>query len=49
MVSRNMETNVPGIYAAGDCCNTVTKRMITACGEGSLAAEMAYEYLQEKK
>ncbi len=48
-VDKEQKTNVHGIFAAGDCCNNPTKRIITACGDGSKAAETAYMYIQEKR
>lgn len=46
-VDRKQMTNIPGIFAAGDCSNNCTKRIVTAAAEGSIAAEMAYEYIKE--
>ncbi len=46
-VDREQKTNVPGIFAAGDCCNNPSKRIVTACGDGSIAAEAAALYIKE--
>lgn len=46
-VDRKQMTNIPGIFAAGDCSNNCTKRIVTAAAEGSVAAEMAYEHIRE--
>ncbi len=40
-------TNVPGIYAAGDCRTTVLKQVSTAVGDGAVAAIMAEKYIDE--
>jgi len=39
------ETNVPGIFAAGDCTDVPEKQIIIAAGEGSKAVLAAYSYL----
>jgi len=40
-------TNVPGIYAAGDCRTPVLKQVSTAVGDGAVAAIMAEKYIDE--
>lgn len=43
MVNRRQETNIPGIFAAGDITNaTELKQFITSAAEGSIAAQAAY-------
>jgi alkyl hydroperoxide reductase subunit F len=42
--SRN-ETNIPGVFAAGDVTDVPEKQIIIAAGEGSKAALCAYHYL----
>ena len=39
------ETNVPGIFAAGDVTDTPQKQIIIAAGEGSKASISAFDYL----
>lgn len=49
--NENMETNVPGIFAAGDIREKELRQIVTATGDGSIAAESAIKYvenLQEK-
>ncbi len=46
-VNKYMETNVPGIYAAGDMTNNPLKQIITAAAEGAVAATSAYSYLKD--
>lgn len=48
VVDKEQNTNVPGVFAAGDCCDNPAKKIVTAAGDGGLAAESAYFYLQEK-
>lgn len=45
-VSENMETSVPGIYAAGDIIDKNVKQVITACGDGAVAAVSISNYLR---
>jgi NADH-dependent peroxiredoxin subunit F len=39
------KTNVPGVFAAGDCTNVPYKQIIIAAGEGAKAALSAFDYL----
>ena len=41
----NMQTSVEGIFAAGDTRNTPFRQVITACGDGAIAAHSADEYI----
>lgn len=43
------QTNVAGIFAAGDVTNVLEKQIIIAAGEGSKAALSAFRYLAQKK
>lgn len=45
MVDCKGETNVPGVFAAGDVTTVPEKQIIVAAGEGAKAALSAYEYL----
>lgn len=45
-VSPNCQTNVPGLYAAGDVTDVPEKQIIIAAGEGAKAALQAHRYLQ---
>jgi thioredoxin reductase (NADPH) len=45
---RAMKTSVEGVFAAGDNTNNFLKQMITAAGEGAIAAKSAYEFLRHK-
>jgi alkyl hydroperoxide reductase subunit F len=38
-------TNVPGVFAAGDCTTVPYKQIVIAAGEGSKAALSAFDYL----
>ncbi|MDP3992440.1 MAG: FAD-dependent oxidoreductase, partial [Nanoarchaeota archaeon] len=43
------ETNVPGIYAAGDVTDKPFKQLIIGVADGCTAAYTAYEYITKKK
>lgn len=44
-----LETNVPGIFAAGDVRHGSTKRVATGVGEGALAIQLIQQYLKSVK
>lgn len=47
-VDRNGRTNLPGLFAAGDCTGR-PYQYVKAAGEGNVAAHSAVQYLAEKK
>jgi thioredoxin reductase (NADPH) len=44
-----METKVPGIFAAGDIREKTLRQIVTATGDGSIAAQSAQHYVEELK
>jgi thioredoxin reductase (NADPH) len=40
-----LETNLPGVFAAGDVRSRSVKRVASAAGEGSIAAHLVGEHL----
>ncbi|MFC6464317.1 thioredoxin-disulfide reductase [Marinilactibacillus sp. GCM10026970] len=44
-----MESKVPGIFAIGDVRKTVLRQVATAVGDGSIAGNAAYQYVEELK
>ncbi len=46
--SRN-QTNIPGIFAAGDVTDVPEKQIIVAAGEGSKAALSTFRYLARRE
>ena len=48
VTDRQMRTNIPGIFAAGDCTGK-PYQLAKAAGEGNVAALSACEYIDKKK
>ncbi|MBU2640032.1 MAG: FAD-dependent oxidoreductase, partial [Nanoarchaeota archaeon] len=45
IVNKDKETNVKGVFAAGDITDSDLKQIITACSDGAIAATSAYDYI----
>lgn len=45
IVDKAGATNLEGVFAAGDCTDTVFKQIVIAAGEGATAALSAYNYI----
>ena len=45
IVDKKQKTNIKGVFAAGDITDNPLKQIITACSEGSIAADTAYREL----
>ena len=45
VVNARGETNIPGVFAAGDCTTVPYKQIVIAMGEGSKAALTAFDYM----
>lgn len=45
ITDREMRTNMPGIFACGDCCSKALYQVVNACGEAAVAAYSAHNYL----
>jgi alkyl hydroperoxide reductase subunit AhpF len=43
------ETNVPGVFAAGDVTDVPEKQIIIAAGEGSKAALSSFKYISHNR
>ncbi len=44
-----METNYPGVFAAGDCREKLLRQVVTATADGAIAAVMAEKYIEENE
>jgi thioredoxin reductase (NADPH) len=42
-----LETNMPGLFAAGDVRHNSVKRVASAVGEGAMGVAFAHRYLTE--
>lgn len=45
VTNENMETSIPGIFAAGDIREKTLRQVVTATGDGSIAAQNVQHYL----
>ncbi len=48
-VNERMHTSIPGIYGAGDVIEKHLRQIVTAAGDGSIAAQEAFYYVQTVK
>ncbi|MGC8765833.1 MAG: thioredoxin-disulfide reductase [Brevinematia bacterium] len=46
ITDENLQTNIPGIFAAGDCRVKTLRQIATATGDGALAAYNAEKYIE---
>lgn len=49
VTNEDMETKIPGIYAAGDVREKLLRQIVTATGDGSIAAQAAQKYIEDLK
>jgi thioredoxin reductase (NADPH) len=47
--NEQMETRIRGIFAAGDIREKTLRQIVTATGDGSIAAQAAQHYVEELK
>ena len=48
ITTRDMETNIPGVFAAGDCTAKKYRQVTTAVADGTIAGLAAVEYVANK-
>lgn len=48
-VDKRKQTNVKGVFAAGDVTDTPLRQIITAASDGAIAADSAYRYVSENE
>ncbi|HRX16169.1 MAG TPA: FAD-dependent oxidoreductase [Spirochaetota bacterium] len=46
--NESMETNIPGIYAVGDCRDKILRQVATAVGDGAIAGFMVEKFIEEE-
>ncbi|MCU7667152.1 thioredoxin-disulfide reductase [Bacillus thuringiensis] len=46
ITNENLETSMPGIFAAGDCREKMLRQVVTATADGSIAAQSAQHYIE---
>lgn len=46
--NENMETNIPGVFVAGDCRKKQLRQVVTATADGAIAAVIAEKYIDNK-
>jgi len=46
ITNENLETNIPGVYAAGDVRRKALRQVITACSDGATAVFQAQNYIE---
>jgi len=49
MTDDDMRTNIPGVFAAGDIRHKSLRQVITAAGDGAIAAYVAEKYIDSLK
>ena len=49
ITDENMQTNIKGVYAAGDVREKAFRQIATAISDGAIAALMAEKYINEQK
>ena len=49
VVNMHMETNVPGVYAAGEVMDSHFRQVVTSAGMGAAAAIQATKYLEDQE
>ena len=48
-VNERKETNIPGVYAVGDCTRNLLRQVITAAADGAIAAVASERYMKERE
>jgi len=47
VTDQDMRTNIPGVFAAGDCRAKSLRQVVTATADGAIAATQAEKYIEE--
>ena len=49
ITDKSLKTSACGIFACGDCRDTLFRQIVTACGDGALSAESCIRYIDSMK
>ncbi|MBQ2205950.1 MAG: FAD-dependent oxidoreductase, partial [Treponema sp.] len=49
ITNEDMETSVPGLYAAGDVRSKSFRQVVTACADGAIAANSAQKFIRKMR
>jgi len=49
ITDENMQTSLPGVYAAGDARRKLLRQIVTACADGAIAATAAEKYVESRE
>jgi thioredoxin reductase (NADPH) len=49
VANETMETNIPGVFAAGDVRDKMLRQVVTATADGAIAAVSAERYIECKE
>ncbi|MEN6355853.1 MAG: thioredoxin-disulfide reductase [Armatimonadota bacterium] len=49
ITDENMQTNIPGVFAAGDVRRKMLRQIVTACADGAIAATAAEKYIESRQ
>lgn len=47
MTDNTLKASVQGVFACGDCRDTLFRQIVTACGDGALAADSCIRYIDK--
>ena len=48
-VDETQQTNIEGLYAAGDLCDKKLRQLVTAASDGAIAATSAFQYIKQRR
>lgn len=49
ITDESMQTNIPGVFAAGDVRKKLLRQIVTACADGAIAATAAEKYIEARE
>ena len=48
-VDETQQTNIEGLFAAGDLCDKKLRQLVTAASDGAIAATSAFQYVKQRR